>query len=95
MNKNPHKLADGMMGLSEEYSTYSGELARLLKVEGEYYKNERPNHKSDTAVARAFQTTDEGIKMTIVKLKLKSIEKQMSATKTYLEVIGNEARGLY
>ena len=92
---NPHKLAEQMMKLSHEYSTYSGELAKLTKVEGEYYKQERPNHKSDTSVARAFQTTQEGIQMTIVKLKLKSIEKQMSATKVFIEVATNEARGLY
>lgn len=95
MNKTPHQLANDLLGLSEEYSTYSGELAKLTKVEGEYYKTERPSHKSDTSVARAFQTTDEGIKMTIIKLKLKSIEKQMSATKVFIEVATNEARGLY
>ena len=84
-----------MMNLSHEYSQYSGELAKLTKVEGEYYKVNRPQVKSDTAVNRQFQTTEEGIQMTIVKLKLKSLEKQMSSTKVYLEVLANEARGLY
>lgn len=93
--KSPHFYAEEMMKLSESYSTYSGELAKLTKAEGEFYKLERPNHKSDTSVARAFQTTDDGIRMTITKLKLKSIEKQMSATKVFIEVATNEARGLY
>lgn len=93
--KTPHELANNILLLSQEYSTYSGELAKLTKVEGEYYKQERPQHKSDTSVARAFQTTDEGIKMVILKLKLKSLEKEMSSTKVYLEVLANEARGLY
>lgn len=95
LKKNPHQLAEELMGLSHEYSTYSGELAKLTKAEGEYFKLERPNHKSDTAVARAFQTTEDGVRMTIVKLKLKSLEKQMSATKVFIEVATNEARGLY
>jgi len=95
MNKSPHVLADELMGLSEQYSKYSGELAKLTKVEGEYYKATRPHVKSDTAVLRQFQTTEEGIQMVIVKLKLKSLEKQMSATKVFIEVAGNEARGLY
>lgn len=93
--KTPHTLAEENLTLSEQYSQYSGELAKLTKVEGEYYKVERPQHKSDTSVARAFQTSEEGIKMTIVKLKLKSIEKQMGANKLMIEVASNEARGLY
>lgn len=93
--KTPHQLAEDNLILSEQYSQYSGELAKLTKAEGEYYKVERPQHKSDTSVARAFQTSEEGIKMTIVKLKLKSIEKQMSANKLMIEVASNEARGLY
>ena len=91
----PHEMADSMMDLAEQYSKYSGELAKLTKVEGEYYKATRPNVKSDTAVARQFQTTDDGIQMAVVRLKLKSLEKQMSATKVFLEILTNEARGLY
>lgn len=91
----PHEMADSMMELAEQYSKYSGELAKLTKVEGEYYKATRPNVKSDTAVARQFQTTDEGIQMAVVRLKLKSLEKQMSATKLFVEVATNEAKGIY
>ena len=95
MTKNPNQLAEELMNLSEQYSRYSGELAKLTKAEGEYYKATRPNVKSDTAVARQFQTTEEGINMAVVKLKLKSLEKQMSATKVFIEVATNMARGLY
>ncbi len=91
----PHEMADSMMDLAEQYSKYSGELAKLTKVEGEYYKATRPHVKSDTAVARQFQTTDEGIQMAVVRLKLKSLEKQMSATKLFVEVATNEAKGIY
>lgn len=93
--RTPPQLAEDLMLLSEQYSAYSGELAKLTKVEGEYYKAERPNVKSDTAVQRQFQTTDDGIRMQIVKLKIKSLEKQMSATKVFIEVATNMARGLY
>jgi hypothetical protein len=93
--KTPHQLAEDNLTLSEQYSQYSGELAKLTKAEGEHYKVERPQHKSDTSVARAFQTTEEGIQMTIVKLKLKSLQVKMSANKLMVEVASNEARGLY
>lgn len=93
--KTPHQLAEENMTLSHEYSIYSGELAKLTQEEGNFYKRERPQHKSDTSVARAFQTSDEGIKMTVVKLKLKSLEKQMGANKLMIEVCTNEAKGIY
>ena len=93
--RSPHALADSMMDLAEQYSKYSGELAKLTKAEGEYYKVTRPQVKSDTAVARQFQTTEEGIQMAVVKLKLKSLEKQMSATRLFVEVATNEAKGVY
>lgn len=95
MENNPHVLAEKLLTLSHEYSLYSGELAKLTKVEAEHYNSTRPHVKSDTAVERQFQASDEGIKMQTVQLKLKSISKEMSAIKSYIEVLTNEARGLY
>jgi hypothetical protein len=95
MERNPHALAEKLLLLSEEFSRYSGELAKLTKVEGEYYEQQRPHHKSDTAVQRQFQASSEGVKMTTVELKLKSISKEMSAIKSYIEVLTNEAKGIY
>lgn len=93
--KSPHILAEERLNLSEEYSRYSGELAKLIKKQAEYYVEHRPEYKSDTAVERAFQNTQDGVTLTIVKLKLKSLEKQMSAIKTMLDTLTEEARGLY
>lgn len=93
--KSPHVLAEERMNLSEQYSKYSGELATLIKAEAEYYNLNRKDHKSDTSVQRAFDVTDEGVKVTIIKLKLKALEKQMAAIKTMIDVATEEARGLY
>ncbi len=95
MIKTPHQIADDMVNLAEQYSTYSGETAKLTHSEAEHFKTNRSSFKSDTACQRAFLLTEEGIKMTVVRLKLKSLEKTMSANKVYLEVLANEARGLY
>lgn len=95
MQKTPHQLAEERIGLSEEYSRYSGLFADLIKKRAEHYKAERDNHKSDTSVERAWERTDEGIQMTIIKLKLKSIEKKLSATNTMLRLMENEAKNLY
>lgn len=95
MNKNPVQLADELLTLSEQYSKCSERLAELTRIEGEFYKDKRPDFKSDTAVERHFLTTEGGIEMTVTKLKLKSIEKHISTIKTYIEVAGNVARGIY
>lgn len=93
--RNPHELAEKRMVLSEQYSTYSGELAKMIRTEAQFYVAQRANFKSDTAVQRAFDISDDGIRMTTLKLKLKAIEKEMSAIKTMLETLTEEARGMY
>lgn len=93
--KNPHELAEERMGMAEEYSRYSGMFAELIKKRAEHFKEERPNHKSDTACERAWERTPDGVQMTIIKLKLKAIERQMSASNTMLRLLENEAKSLY
>lgn len=93
--KSPHVLAEERYQMSVDYSTYSGELAKMIRTEAEYYTSQRANFKSDTAVQRAFDITDDGIKMATLKLKIKALEKSMSALKTLIEVATEEARGLY
>lgn len=81
--------------MSVDYSTYSGELAKMLRTEAEHYVAQRANFKSDTAVQRAFDVTDDGIKLATLKLKIKALEKSMPAIKTLIDVATEEARGLY
>jgi len=95
MNKSPHQIAEERMGMAEEYSKYSGQFANLIKVQADYFKDNRPAHKSDTSCQRSFETTEEGVKIAIIKMKLKAIEKQMSASNTMLRLLENEAKSLY
>lgn len=93
--RNPSQLAEARIGLSEEYAKYSGELATLIKIQAQHFRENRPHFKSDKATERDFELTDSGIRMTIIKMKLKSIEKTMSAYNTYLRLKENEAKNLY
>lgn len=95
METNPHKLAESRIYMAEEYSRYSGMYAELIKKRAEHYRVERENHKSDTAVERAWERTVDGVQMTVVKLKLKALEKQMSASNTMLRLLENEAKNVY
>lgn len=93
--KTPHQIADERMGMAEEYSRYSGLYAEMIKLRAEHYRNHRPNVKSDTACEREWEMTEKGTQMTIIKLKLKAIEKQMSASNTMLRLLENESKNLY
>lgn len=103
MIKSPHQLAEDRIVLAEQYSTYSGKLAKLIKIQADYFNAKRNEvsekgvslFKSDTACQRAFEATTEGVQMTIIKLKLKAIEKQLSATATMLRLLENEAKSIY
>lgn len=93
--KTPHQLAEERMGMAEEYSRYSIDLALLVNLRAEHFKDVRETYKSDTACERAWERTPAGVQMTVIKLKLKAIEKQMSASNTMLRLMENEARALY
>ena len=95
MERNPHQLAEARITLAEEYSRYSGQFAEMVKAQAQFFKDHRVEHKSDTATQRAFELTEDGVKMTIIKMKLKSIEKTMSAYNTFLRLKENEAKNLY
>lgn len=94
-DKNPGQLAQERLLMSEEYSRYSGELANLYKKEAEFFNSRRQDFKSDNATSKAFAVTEDGVRMTIIKLKLKSLEKSMSAIKSLLETENVKAFGAY
>jgi len=95
MKKSPHQLAEERVGMAEEYSRYSGLYADLTKKRAEHFREHRSNLNSDTATERAWEMTTDGVQMTIIKLKLKALEKQMSASNTMLRLLENEAKSLY
>lgn len=91
----PHEMADKRIELSEEYSRYAGEYAQHVKLQADYFNTFRDQYKSDNATQKAFDATNDGVRMVILKLKLKTIEKQMSALNTALRLAENEAKNLY
>lgn len=93
--KTPHELAEETMKMAEEFSRYSGLFAEMMKSRAEFYRKHRPNFKSDIAVEREWESTEQGVQMSTIKLKLKALEKQMSAHKTMLRLQENEARNIY
>lgn len=91
----PHEMSDRRIELSEEYSRYAGEFANHIKLQADFFNTFRENYKSDNATQKAFDATEAGVRMAILKLKLKSIEKTMSALNTALRLAENESKNLY
>lgn len=91
----PRDLSSKLMKLSADYSNYCGQLAAHLKVQADYFNSNRENFKSDNATQKAFEATKEGVTLNILKLKLKSIEKEMSAIRTHLRLLETEAKNIF
>lgn len=87
-----HKLAQERLELSAEYQTLSDQLGAILTRKPVKWLLIRQDTKSDTSAEREWQNTEDGIQETVLKLKLKALEKRMSGIKTYLDVLNAEAR---
>lgn len=93
--QNPQEMAERRLLLAEEYSRLSDEFAEHIKFQAEYFISNREKFKSDNATQKAFEATPDGVRMVILKLKLKAIEKTMSALNTALRLAENQAKNLY
>ena len=91
----PEEMANKRLELSEEYSRFSDEFAYHYQLQAEFFNKNREQHKSDNATQKAFDATPDGVRMAILKMKLKAIEKSMSALNTALRLAENMAKNLY
>lgn len=93
--KPPAELATELFDLSHLYSILSSKYADLIVKQADYFNTHRNEFKSDTACDRAFLRTEDGISMVVIKQKLKSNEKKMSAIRTLLRHSQTEALNQY
>lgn len=91
----PMQLAEERLKLSDSYSKAGEKLVSIMRLYALYYEAFRPTVKSDAALERKWELTLDGLDMMEIKMKLKTIEKKMSAISTMLNVRNNEARNQY
>jgi hypothetical protein len=72
--------------MSVNYSRNSEEIANLLERRPETWNKIREGVKSDKAADREYEATPDGIKEMKLRLALKSLEKKMSAVKTFIHI---------
>lgn len=88
----PRVLVEWKGVLAGEYSFSAGVLEEILKNRPREWKNLREKTKSDKAADREWEGMESGINEMGLRLRMKSIEKLMSALSSLLKVAEGEAK---
>lgn len=92
--KTPREYLQELETATDHFSRLSEHWADLITYQAQYFGEHRAEHKSDNATQKAFDRTEKGIEMQVVKAKLKSKEKQISTIKTAMRLLETEARNI-
>lgn len=91
----PRQLAEEIITLTSAYEIQSEQLADILADKPLTWAAIRSGVNSDKAADRKWEETEEGREEITLRLKLKALEKAISAKKTMLRVLEGEARNQY
>jgi len=91
----PGELSEQLMQQSAEYSKYAEELAEVLRSKSVAWMEVRKRTSSDKQADREWDATVEGMMEMSHRLRLKALEKSMSAIRTRLRILEGEARNMY
>lgn len=86
------KVAEYRTVLAGLYSYFSGQQELILYNKPVTWAEMRLKHNSDKATDNEWDGTDSGRAETVYRLRLKRIEKLLSALKTQFDLLNNEAR---
>jgi len=92
---NPKEIAEYLIVEADLCSKLAERLNDLEDLFDLWWETAREEHKSDASCEREWGRTKEGQEMRGIKRKIKSKERKISARKTYLRVLENEARNQY
>lgn len=95
MNENPHFLADKRMALAAEYASKSERLGFIIGLKAQEWPNLRKDVTSDNQAEKLWQRSEIGVEESMIRLRLKAMDKEFSAIKTMLEVLQGEARNQF
>ena len=91
----PFELANYRLEIADYYSKAGERKVQLMRSRALYYETYREEVKSDAALERKWETTNDGLELMEVREKMRSLEHKLSAIRTMLEVRNNEARNQY
>ena len=96
-NPSPSELSNIKIYLAADYAFLAGQLGEILKVKPEAWVKLRDLEtcSSDKQADRAWDRTAQGLEETSLRLKMKSIEKILSAISSRIQVASEELHGNY
>lgn len=94
-NQTPGQLANSRLVIADEYGKLGERKVELLKLRALYYQSFREDVKSDAALERRWESTNEGIELMTIREKMKAKEFKMSAIKSMLDTKNFEAKNTY
>lgn len=89
-NVAPHIAVEYRTKLAGLYSFYSGQLEQVFAQKPQIWTEIRATVKSDNQADRMWEMNPNGVDENGFKLRIKSIEKMMSALKTIIDNANNE-----
>lgn len=94
MDKTPHQLAAERVEVSALYAEASRQLEEILERKPAIWSEIRSKEDvtSDAQAERQWDATEDGINEMKLKMKMKRMEKRMSAISTMLRVYEAEGR---
>jgi len=87
----PAQIANMRVLLSGKYSYAMNKLEEILLQKPIIWNKMRPEHKSDKATDREWESSELGLEELHWKMQIKKIEKMMSAGKTLIDAKTTEA----
>jgi len=90
----PRDLCGIKTSLALLYAEYSGILENCLIEKAEKWEDFRKDATSDTQAERKWERTEEGMGETVTKLRMKKIEKLLSAVSSKIQVAEMEAKNM-
>jgi len=91
----PSEISDLILESCAEYGWNASQLEEIIKVKPVEWMKFRMQVTSDKQADRNWEQTELGINEGVYRLRLKRIEKIISALKTKLSVIQGESKNLW
>jgi hypothetical protein len=89
--QDPHGAAEDLTVIAGEFAWTCSQLEDILSRKPARWNLLRNDFKSDTACERAWESTEDGVNEVGLRLRIKSMEKIMSALRTLIRLATTQA----
>lgn len=95
LHTNPILCSQYRGWLAGDYSTHAGLLEMIVQRKAAIWNELRKQVNSDKATDRLYEATTDGVDEQTIRIRLKRLEKLMSALGTLIKIAEGEARNNY